>query len=30
MIVYQRGFAASGRVISVADEMLQEVVSLKR
>lgn len=30
MIVYQRGFAASGRVITVADEMLQEVVALKR
>jgi flagellar hook protein FlgE len=30
MIVYQRGFAANGRMISTADEMLQEVVNLKR
>jgi flagellar hook protein FlgE len=30
MIVTQRGFQASGRVITTSDEMLQEVVNLKR
>ena len=30
MIVTQRGFQAAGRVITSADEMLQEVVNLKR
>lgn len=30
MIIAQRGFSASGRMITTADEMLQEVVSLKR
>jgi flagellar hook protein FlgE len=30
MIIAQRGFQASARVISTADQMLQEVVSLKR
>jgi flagellar hook protein FlgE len=30
MIVAQRGFQANGRVITTADEMLQEVVQLKR
>lgn len=30
MIVAQRGFQANSRVISVADEMLQELVNLKR
>jgi flagellar hook protein FlgE len=30
MIIAQRGFQASGRIITTGDEMLQEVVSLKR
>lgn len=30
MIIAQRGFSASSRMISTADEMLQEVVNLKR
>ncbi|HET7276016.1 MAG TPA: flagellar hook protein FlgE [Longimicrobiaceae bacterium] len=30
MIIAQRGFQANGRVITSADEMLQEVVNLKR
>lgn len=30
MIIAQRGFQANGRVITTADEMLQEVVNLKR
>jgi flagellar hook protein FlgE len=30
MIVTERGFQANGRVISTSDEMLQEVVNLKR
>lgn len=30
MIVYQRGFQANSRIITTADEMLQELVSLKR
>ncbi len=30
MIVAQRGFQANCRVISIADEMLQELVNLKR
>jgi flagellar hook protein FlgE len=30
MIIAQRGFSASGRMISAADEMLAEVVNLKR
>ena len=30
MIVAQRGFQANGRVITTTDEMLQEVVNLKR
>jgi flagellar hook protein FlgE len=30
MIVAQRGFQANGRVITSTDEMLQEVVNLKR
>ena len=30
MIVAQRGFQANGRVITTSDEMLQEVVNLKR
>jgi flagellar hook protein FlgE len=30
MIAFQRGFQASSRTISTADEMLQEVVNLKR
>ncbi|MBW3630478.1 MAG: flagellar basal body rod protein FlgG, partial [Gemmatimonadetes bacterium] len=29
-IVAQRGFQANGRVITGTDEMLQEVVNLKR
>jgi flagellar hook protein FlgE len=30
MIIAQRGFQANGRVITSTDEMLQEVVNLKR
>jgi flagellar hook protein FlgE len=30
MIVAQRGFQANSRVISASDEMLQELVNLKR
>ena len=30
MIVAQRGFQANSRVISTSDEMLQELVNLKR
>ena len=30
MITAQRGFQANSRVISAADEMLQELVNLKR
>ena len=30
MIVAQRGFQANGRIITSTDEMLQEVVNLKR
>ena len=30
MIVAQRGFQANARIISSSDEMLQELVSLKR
>ena len=30
MIIAQRGFQSNARVISTADEMLQEVVTLKR
>jgi flagellar hook protein FlgE len=30
MIIAQRGFQANARVITTADEMLQELVSLKR
>ena len=30
MITAQRGFQANSRVISTADEMLQELVNLKR
>jgi flagellar hook protein FlgE len=30
MIVAQRGFQASARVITTSDELLQEVVQLKR
>ena len=30
MIVAQRGFQANGRVITTSDQMLQEVVNLKR
>ncbi len=30
MIITQRGFQASSRIITVADELLQELVSLKR
>src|SRR5690606_27446414 len=30
MIVAQRGFQANGRVITSTDEMLQEIVNLKR
>jgi flagellar hook protein FlgE len=30
MIVAQRGFQANSRIITVADEMLQELVNIKR
>jgi len=30
MIVTQRGFQANSRIITVSDEMLQELVNLKR
>ncbi|NMB16811.1 MAG: flagellar hook-basal body protein, partial [Firmicutes bacterium] len=30
MIIAQRGFQANSRVISASDEMLQELVNLKR
>jgi len=30
MITAQRGFQANGRVITTSDEMLQELVNLKR
>ena len=30
MIIAQRGFQANSRVISTADEMLQDLVNLKR
>ncbi len=30
MIVAQRGFQANSRIITAADEMLQELVNLKR
>ena len=30
MIVAQRGFQANGRVITTSDEMLQDLVNLKR
>ncbi len=30
MIVTQRGFQANSRVITTSDEMLQELVNLKR
>ena len=30
MIIAQRGFQANGRVITSTDEMLQEIVNLKR
>ena len=30
MIVTQRGFQANSRIISVSDEMLQELTNLKR
>jgi flagellar hook protein FlgE len=30
MIVTQRGFSANSRVITTSDEMLQELVNLKR
>ncbi|MGZ8939075.1 MAG: flagellar basal body rod C-terminal domain-containing protein, partial [Limisphaerales bacterium] len=30
MITTQRGFQASARIITTSDEMLQEVVNLKR
>jgi flagellar hook protein FlgE len=30
MIVAQRGFQANGKVVSTADEMLQEMMQLKR
>ena len=30
MIVFQRGFQANSRTITTADEMLQELVNLKR
>jgi flagellar hook protein FlgE len=30
MIVTQRGFQASSRLISVSDEMIQELVNLRR
>jgi flagellar hook protein FlgE len=30
MIVAQRGFQANGRVITTSDQMLEELVSLKR
>jgi len=30
LISYQRGFSANSRIISTSDEMLQELVALKR
>ena len=30
MIIAQRGFQANSRIITTSDEMLQEVVNLKR
>ena len=30
MIITQRGFQANSRIITVSDEMLQELVNLKR
>ena len=30
MIVAQRGFQANGKVVSTSDELLQELINLKR